>query len=151
MRLRRGLGGDRRGGTALEFALVFPTILLMLLGLICIYTLVATKRAVDYGIERALRVATVNSAGGTAAVTSAYVAAAKTIWTSAGTSNGVTVTVSAGGTGTAATSSTFAPGDVVKVSVSFNWVAAAALLAPYANRIFTPTTLTASGSVRVMN
>lgn len=146
-RLRR----ERRGGTALEFALVFPTMLLMLIGLTVLYTLLATKRAVDFGIERALRTAAVNSAGGASAVQQAYAKAAGTIWTPAGTTTGVTVKVSAGGTGALAVASTFSPGDTVQVNISYDWVASASLAAPYANRIFTPATLTANGSVRVIN
>lgn len=144
-------GRDRRASTALEFALIFPTLLLLLLGVMMIYTLIASRRAVDYGIERALRTAAVNSAGGASALKSVYASAAGAVWTSAGVSNGVTVQVSAGGTGTLATANTFSPGDTVQVTVTFNWVASGALAAPYAARIFNPATLTATGSVRVIN
>ncbi len=147
----RALRRDRCGATALEFALVFPAILLTFFALLAIFTLVASRRAIDYGIERALRTGAVNSAGGTAAMKTAFTNAAATVWSSAASGAVVTITVSAGGTGTAAASATFNPGDVVQVAVTYNWLPPSSYGSPVVSKILNPATLSTSGSMRAIN
>jgi Flp pilus assembly protein TadG len=129
---------DRRGATALEFALVFPVFLLFIFGLFAGYSLISCRRAMDYGIEKALRYATVHGGGGTAGVSSAYAAAAAVIWPDVGANSSVSVTPS-----------TFKAGDTVSVSVTYNWAAPAGLKAPENTVLFAAVMLSASGSMRV--
>ncbi len=134
------LSPDRRGSAALEFALVFPAVLLFLVGMIAVYTLIASKRAMDYGIEKGLRYAITHGGSGTAPVVNAYNVAAGVVWRTVGASSSVTVTPAA-----------YKAGDTVTISVTFAWAPPAGLLAPYNNSVFAPVTLSANGSARVMN
>lgn len=131
---------DGRGSAALEFALCFPAILLFVFGLFAVYSLVSSWRAIDVGIEKALRYAAVHGGAGAGPVTTAYNNAARTIWRTVGTASTVTVTPS-----------TYKAGDVVQVSVSYVWAAPARLRGSLANPLFNGVTLTAAGSMRVVN
>ena len=131
---------DRRGSTALEFALCFPAVLLMVFGTFAIYSLISCWRAMDVGIERALRYAVVHGGGGTAEVVNRYNAAAANIWPSVGTASTVTVTPAA-----------FKAGDVVTVNVSYVWGAPATIGGPPAVSLFTGVTLVTQARMRVIN
>ena len=131
---------DRRAAAALEFALAFPAILLLVFGIYAAYSLVSTWRAMDVGLQRALRYAAVNGGGGQANVAAAYRTAARVVWTAAG--NGSTVTV---------TPATFTAGQDVTIAASYAWGAPATLAGTLANPIFAGITLTTSATIRVVH
>lgn len=131
---------DRRGATALEFALCFPAILLFVFSMFAVYSLVSCWRAIDVGIEKALRYAAVHGGDGVTPVTNAFNTAAGTIWPTVGTASTVTVTPAS-----------YKAGDVVQVSVSYVWAAPARLQGSLANTLFNGVTLAAAGSMRVIN
>ena len=134
------LRGDLRGATALEFAIVFPVFLLFVFGLFAGYSLISCRRAMDYGIEKALRYAIVHGGGGASGVSGAYAAAATVIWPDVGASSVVSVTPSS-----------FKSGDTVVVSVTYGWAPPAGLTGSVNNGLFNAVTLSASGSMRVMS
>lgn len=129
---------DRRAVTALEFAFVFPAFILLIVGMFAMYTLMTARRAMDYGIEKALRYAAVNGGSGTSGVTAAYNTAAEVIWRDAGVNSSVSVTPT-----------NFKAGDTVTVSVTYPWVAPAGLKASPSTSLFDPVTLSATGAMRV--
>lgn len=137
--VRRGLGRDRRATTALEFALVSPALILFMLGLTAAYSLIGCRRAMDYGVDSALRYAAVRGGSSTAGVVSAYRTAATVLWTDVGSNSAVTVT------GTPS----FAAGNTVTVTATYNWTFPGGVSS--SNTIFNPVKFTSSGSLRVMN
>lgn len=136
---RAALRGDQRGAVALEFALTFPVVLLAVFGLFAAYSLIMTKRAMDVGVEKALRFAIVNAGGGTSGVTGTYANWARPI--SAGVGSGSVVTV---------TPAAFTVGAKVTVTATYAWIAPATIGSP-ANPLFNPVTLTSSATMRVMH
>ena len=126
--LTRQLKTDRRGATALEFGLCFPAVLLGVFGLFALYSLIVCKRAMEYGVEKALRYAAVNSAVSTqAVVTTQYNTAAGALWKDVGLHSTVTVTPA-----------TFKRGDTVSVSVTYAWVAPIVLKGSVSSTLFDP-------------
>ncbi len=134
------LARDRRASTALEFALCFPAVLLFMFSLFAVYSLISTWRAMDVGIERALRYAAVRGGTSTSNVTTAFSDAASVIWRDVGACNCATVSPS-----------NFAAGGDVTVSVTYTWAAPAILRGTPATTLFNGVTLTASGTMRVIN
>ena len=131
---------DRRGATALEFALCCPAVLLVVFGLFTTYSLVSSARAINVGVMRALRHAAVNSNAGPSGVETAFRDAAGVIWASVGKGASVSITPS-----------TFRAGDTVSIAISYAWAAPARLSGSLRNAIFERATLTGGGSVRVVN
>jgi len=73
----RSLGGARSGATAVEFALIAPALLLMLLGLVEVGRAFWIKSALDFAVQEAARCAVVqqaNPACATPAAVQAYAA-----------------------------------------------------------------------------
>ena len=130
----------QRGSAALEFALVFPVFLMFTFGLFATYSLISCKRAMEYGIEKALRAGVTNSSGGATAVTSAYATAAGKIWPSVGSGSSVSASFSSA-TGT----------NILSVTATYTWTAPAGLNGALSNSIFNAVTLSAGGSMRVAN
>jgi Flp pilus assembly protein TadG len=58
---------DRRGASALEFALVAPFVLVLMIGLIDVARLLSNQQALDHGVAVAARWAVVNSASASTA------------------------------------------------------------------------------------
>lgn len=134
---------QRNGATALEFALVFPLFITFIFCLFAAYSLISARRAMDYGIEKALRYASVHGGGGSAgttAVTSAFSTAASILSSDVGAN--ATVSVSP---------ATFVAASTVTVSVTYNWLAPSKLQGTDPTGLFSPITLTSSGSVRIGN
>lgn len=110
-------------------------------GFIVLADLIQCRRAMDYGVERALRFAIVHGTGGTGNVSSTYFTAANQIMTGVGTSSAAS-TVSV-------TATSFAAGGVVTVTASYTWN-------PVANYSFAATpmfgtlTLTATGAMTII-
>jgi len=127
---------DRRGTAAIEFALAFPVLLLAFLATFELYRLVAAQRTLDYAVDLALRYGAVNSASASADQIGQVVTTAATA-----------LLGSAGGTvaSTVGFSPSYAPGNILTVSVSYAWTPA--LLGTE----FPPVTLTSSGSITVQN
>jgi Flp pilus assembly protein TadG len=125
----------------LEFALVCPVFIMFVFGFIVFGDLIQCHRAMDLGVERALRYAVVHGGGGTANVSSTYFKAASEIMTGVGTS-GPASTV-------AVTPSNFTAGTLVTVTATYTWN-------PVANYSLTATplfgslTLTATGAMTVV-
>ena len=130
------LDADRRGATALEFTLCFPAVLLFVFGTFAIYSMVSCKRAMDVGVERALRYASVHSAEGAVKATDAYISAARVIWPGVGSGSSVTVSWSS---------------NVATVSASYVWAAPAGLGTLFNTTLFNGVTLSAGGKMRVVN
>ena len=137
--MRCGLRRDRRATTALEFALVSPALILFMLGLTAAYSLISCRRAMDYGVDTALRYAAVRGGSSTAGVVSAYRTAATVLWRDVGTNSSVTVT------GTPS----FAAGNNVTVTATYNWSFPGGISST--NLIFNSVRFTSSGTLRVMN
>ncbi len=138
------LARGRNGATSLEVALVFPTFLLFIFGMFAVYTLISARRAMDYGVEKALRYAVVHGGGGTGgntAVGTAFANAASVVWPAVGANAVVTVTPAAG----------FKAGDTVVIAVSYAWSAPATTKSNAGVTLFQPVTLNASASMRVVN
>lgn len=135
-----GLWRARRGSAALEFALVFPVFLMFIFGLFATYSLISCKRAMEYGVEKALRYGATHSALGATQVTSAYTNAANVIWASVGANSTVTSTFP-----------TVSGTKLVQISVTYAWTAPAGLKGTLSNTIFNAVTLSAGGSMRVLN
>lgn len=135
-----GLLSDHQGATALEFAVVFPVFILFIFGMIAAYSLISCRRAMDYGIEKALRYAAVHGGAGSTPVSNAYALAASTVWPSVGTSSSVVVSPS-----------TYSFGQSVRVTATYNWFAPAGLTGRYSTTLFSAITLTAAGEMRVVN
>ena len=107
--MSRPLARDDRGATALEFAIVFPVFILFFYGMLACYSLIISWRAMDLGLQRAMRYAAISSGATVANVKAAFVAGANIV--SADVGANAVVTVSA------------APvtGGTVKVSATYAW------------------------------
>ncbi len=138
---RDSLLRDRGGATALEFALVCPVFIAFIIGFIVFGDLIQCRRAMDFGVERALRYAAVHSSAGSAAVSNMYFSNAKEVMSSVGTSNeSSTVSV---------TPVNFSAGSLVTVTATYVWN-------PISNYslnstpLFGSLTLTATGAMTVV-
>jgi Flp pilus assembly protein TadG len=128
---------DRRGSVALEFGLVVPMVLVLLVGVIDVGRLIGDQHALDRGVAAAARYAAVNSASATAStITAAFTAAAAPLIGSCSTC--VSVSFSPAG-------SQGQPGGTVTVSVSYPWHASAPSLVLFS------TTLTSSITLTIQN
>jgi Flp pilus assembly protein TadG len=63
--LKARLRSNREGATAVEFAIILPVLLLILMGLIDFAMALHTKNTLQYAVERAARYAIVNQSGST--------------------------------------------------------------------------------------
>jgi Flp pilus assembly protein TadG len=140
--MTRSLRTDRRGTTALELALVFPVFLLILFGILTTFDLIMSRRAMDYGLEKALRYAAVHSTAGAAAVKSTLC-------------NSASVVMGAVGSGTCTTNVTLTPAtptvnSTLQISYSYTWTPTADY-SPTSTPTFSAITMTATGSVYVVN
>ncbi len=131
---------DIRAAAALEFALTFPVVLLFVVGLFAAFSLICCKRAMDVGVEKALRSAMVNSAGGASAAQAQCTYWAGVLWGDVGRRGSCVVTPA-----------TFVVGGTVTATYTYNWAAPALLNQPDANSIFNAATLTATAKITVMN
>lgn len=130
---------DIRGATALEFALTFPVALLFILGTVAAYGLISARRAMDVGLEKALRYAVVHSGSSQGTVNGIFSSAASPIW---GDVAGVTPTYNL---------ASWAVGDTLTITVTYNWAPIAANNPAYQSTIFNSATLTGTASMRVIN
>lgn len=134
---------QRKGAAALEFALTFPLFIAFIFCLFAAYSLISARRAMDYGIEKALRYASVHGGGGTGGTT-----AVKTVFGKAAS----IVSADVGANSTVSVSpATFVSTNTVTVTVTYNWLAPSKLQGTDPTGLFSPITLSASGSVRVGN
>lgn len=140
---RRGLLANRSGTTALEFALVVPALLLFVFGMFNLYGLTRAKRAMDFGIERALRYAAIHGGGSAASVITAYCNAAIII---SGDVGGATNCTS---TNVTVTPSTITAGVVTTVTATYTWAPPAGYAAGFTPQ-FVSTILNATGKTRVL-
>ena len=140
---RRSLLANRSGTTALEFALVAPALLLFVFGMFNIYGLTRAKRAMDFGVERALRYAAIHSGSSTAAVVTAYCNAATIISADVGGATKCTAT------NVTVTPATITAGTVTTVTATYSWAPPAGYAAGFTPQ-FVSTTLNATGKVRVL-
>ena len=92
IRRSRRLRHDRTGAAALEMALTFPAILLLIFAVFAVYSLVMCRRAMDVGLTKAMRYAVANSSGGTTGVQNTYNTWAGRIWSDVGLHSVVNVT-----------------------------------------------------------
>lgn len=103
---------DNRGATALEAAIVLPIVLTVAVMLITSYDALSSRRAVEVGLDRALRHVAVHSATATdASIKAAYKLAADAISTDAGSQSTLVVSPSSG----------FQRGSPVQIAVTFTW------------------------------
>lgn len=135
--LIRRLKTDRTGATALEFALVFPAFILFVFGMISVYSLAATRRAMDFGLERAMRCVAIHCSTGASTV---YYNTAGILDPGVGNTANGTFVVSP---------STYTQGTTVTVTATYTWSAPANYTWKTAPQ-FTSLNLTASGQVRVL-
>lgn len=140
----RSLLANRSGTAALEFALVVPALLLFVFGMFNLYGLSRAKRAMDFGIERALRYAAIHAGGNTAAVVTAYCNAAIIISADVG---GATQCTAANVT---VTPSTITAGQPVTVTATYTWAPPAGYAAGFTPQ-FISTILNATGKIRVLH
>lgn len=134
MTLRR-LARDRRGSVALEFGVVLPLVLMLLVGIMDVGRMMGDQHALDRGVAVAARYAIVNSSTATAnTITAQFTAAVQPLLGSCGT---CTVNV------------TFSPsyqvGGTVTVTASYPWTPTVPTL------VLSDTTLTSTITLTVQN
>lgn len=112
-RRARGILRDRRGTAALETAVTLPVVVFVMVAMVGVYQVFSSRRAVEYGLEQALRHVAVNSGSATpSSITAAYTSAAKALSPDVGAASKVAVTPASG----------YAPGQTVQVAVTYQWV-----------------------------
>jgi len=117
-RLCRCVVADRRGSTALETTVMLPLIISVMVALVGVYQVLSSRRAVEYGLEAALRFVAVRSATATqVSIAAAYAAAASALSSDVGTNSSVNVTPASG----------FQPGQIVQIAVTYQWTPPAAI------------------------
>ena len=132
---KRNLMSDRRGNAAVEFGLVAPFVLMLLLGLLDVGRLFADQYALDQGVAVAARYAVVNSTSG-AVVAASLTAFEQQVQPLLGSCIG-------SGTCTfSLTPATFLPGATVSVTASYAWTPSSAITAMPAQTLNSATTLT---------
>jgi len=135
---------DRRGATALEFALVFPTFLTFIFGFFTVYSMTSAKRAMDFGVERALRYVAANGGASASAVLTAYCNGASTI-------NGdVGSTTNCSASALTITPSSFSAGTWVTISSTYTWVPPTGSGTGPVPQFLT-SSMTSSGQIRVVH
>ena len=126
---------DRRGTAALEFGLVLPFMLMLLVGMLDVGRLIGDQHALDRGVAVAARYAIVNSASASATtITAQFDQAVQPLL---GSCVGCTVTVTF--------SPSYQPGATVTVSATYAWTSTLPTLS-LAN-----TTLSSSITLTVQN
>ncbi len=118
-----------------------PVFLLFIFGFICIQNLVEVRRAMDFGIEKALRYAVVNGGGTTTAISDAYFAAAGKISGAVGTSNAHS---------TIAVSAAPATGSTLTLTATYVWTPPVNFSLT-ATPVFSGMTFTSTSTVLVVN
>jgi Flp pilus assembly protein TadG len=132
---KRNLMSDRGGNAAVEFGLVAPFVLMLLLGLLDVGRLFADQYALDQGVAVAARYAVVNSTSG-AVVAASLTAFEQQVQPLLGSCIG-------SGTCTfSLTPATFLPGATVSVTASYAWTPSSAITAMPAQTLNSATTLT---------
>lgn len=130
------LGSERSGATALETAIVLPVVLMVILALMTSYSLLSSLRAVEFGLEGALRFAAVSSTTATpTSIAAAFKTAASRLSADVGAASTVVVTSTLG----------YQPGRPVQVAVTYRWTA------PGGGVIFPAFQLDRTASVTVIN
>jgi Flp pilus assembly protein TadG len=108
-----------RGTTAVEFAIAISAVLVLVFAIIDVGRLYADQHALDYGIEKAVRYAVVNSTSATAATIKSQLVSAITPVVGATRAAGASVSV------------TFSPsekvGATVTVSATLSWTGGTAI------------------------
>ena len=109
----QALRSDRRGATALEAAVVLPLAASMIVMLVSLYDVMSSQRAVEYGLERALRYVAVQSATATSAtITDRFMTSARALSPQITTANSSVAVSPASG---------FTPGQTVSIAVTYTW------------------------------
>ncbi len=130
--IRHRMQADRRGNFVLEFALLAPIMLIMLLGLIDLCRMLGDQHALDQGAAAAARYAVVNS-------TSASATSIQTVFMTAvqpmlGSCTGCSVTVTF--------NPSFKPGGTVTVAATYAWTPSSPITLMSAHSLASATTLT---------
>jgi Flp pilus assembly protein TadG len=128
---------DRRGVAIPEFAVAIGVVLTLIFAILDLGLLLAARHALDYGVEKAVRYAVVNSAGATpTSIAGVFTGAVTPMLGASGAANcKVTVSYASGN----------APGGTVAVTVSFPWQ-------PVTSLDFLPAiTLTASQTLTIQH
>jgi Flp pilus assembly protein TadG len=133
---------DRRCVTAVETAMAMPVFLLLVLGSVAGVWLLMSYRAIDFGMERALRYAAVHGGSGTAGVQAVFTSAAGAILSDVGASATVNVT-----SNDPTNSSNFVAGDTVTISVSYVWNSPVGTTSPFIGTFFPQRTLSVSSQM----
>lgn len=131
----RPLWRDRRGDVALEFAIVLPLVLMLLLGIIDVGRLLGDQHALDRGVEVAARFAAVSSASADATtITTQF---NKAIQPLLGSCSACTVTVGF--------NPSYQPGATVTITATYPWTPSAPSF------LLSDTTLTSTMTLTVLN
>jgi Flp pilus assembly protein TadG len=128
----RILAAERRGTTALEFALVAPMVLTLMIGLLDIGRLFGDQYALDQGVAVAARYAVVNSA--LASVTSIESMFKQAVQPLLGGCGGCTIAVTF--------APSYQPGAAVTVTASYPWKPSSPITLMPAQTLASSTTLT---------
>ena len=130
--IRLRMQADRRGSFALEFALIAPFVLIMLIGLIDILGMLGDQHALDEGVAVAARYAVVNSASASAAsIRNQFMTAVQPMLGSCG---GCTVSVTF--------TPSYQPCATVTVTATYAWTPLAPITLMGAQSLASATTLT---------
>lgn len=126
---------DRHGSLALEFGLVLPFVIVMLVGILDVGRLMGDQHALDRGVEVAARYAVVNSSSAsTGTITTQFDQAVQPLLGSCAT---CTVSVSF--------NPSYQPGATVTVTASYPWTPTLPLM------LLSATTLSSSITLTVQN
>lgn len=122
--------------------MVLPVFMLLVLGTVAGFGLLMAYRAIDFGMERALRYAAVHGGSGIAGVQSVFTTSAATILSDVGASATVNVT-----SNDPTTSSNFVAGDKVTISVTYVWNSPVGTTSPLIGTFFPQQTLSVSSQI----
>ncbi len=122
--------------TAVETAIALPVFLLLVLGMIGGFGLLEAYRAIDYGLEKALRFAAVHGGSGQAAVQAVFASAAGTILSDVGVNANATVTPA-----------NFQLGNTVQIQVTYVWNSPVGTTSPFMGTFFPQQTIVITDSM----
>jgi Flp pilus assembly protein TadG len=129
---RSSLPAGRRGSFALEFALVAPCMLILLIGLIDLGRMFGDQHALDEGVSVAARYAVVNSASATvASIKSQFMQSVQPVL---GNCTGCTFAITF--------TPSYQPGATVTVSATYAWAPSVTITLMAAQSLASATTLT---------
>jgi Flp pilus assembly protein TadG len=124
------LAQDRRCVTAVETAIALPVFLILVMGTIAAFGLLEANRAIDFGLERALRYAAVHGGSGIAGVQAVFASSAGAILSDVGVNATVQVTPT-----------NFTNGNTVSITVTYVWNSPVGTTSPWIGSWFPQQTL----------